>query len=89
MNGSAHTGPIGSLVEPVNPASETRNEILPDRDASVIGRHRLNIGAAQYLVNGFNSCRRSRQGTEDLSEDDASMCARMLDYPWLLSAVAM
>ena len=81
MNGSAHTGPIGSRVAPVKPASDTRK-----MNFSQIGTRPSPTASAWMSAPASASwiwrtrSRHPRQLAEDFAEDDAAVRAGLLDH---------
>jgi len=61
---------------------DQKNELLPDRGSPIIDGFRLNVSAAQRVMNGANPCRQSRQRAEYFTEDNPPMGSRLLDYAW-------
>jgi hypothetical protein len=58
---------------------DEEDELLPDRDSTVANGLRLDVRIRKRPVDRSNAGRCSRQGSEDLPKNDATVSARLLD----------
>ena len=61
---------------------DEKDELLPDRNATVLDRLGHDVGTRERLADGFDPGGQARQRTEHLAKDDAAVRAGLLDDTW-------